>query len=181
MTSLTVRNLPDDVKKRLRQRAAANGRSMEEEVRLLLAEGAADAPVAAKPADKPGKQAASEIAARQMRQHPSRQPHRAELPGDQRFQRRRRHARELRAQESKIERRVVRHEHAPDQRRRELTGNVPECRLVAHHRIVDADRRHRRCLGRRRARVRAAAGTVSALLILANPTRESQNVPVYRS
>ena len=37
MTSLTVRNLPEDVKKRLRQRAAANGRSMEEEVRVLLA------------------------------------------------------------------------------------------------------------------------------------------------
>ena len=43
MTTLTVRNLPEDVKKRLRQRAAANGRSMEEEVRILLAEGAADA------------------------------------------------------------------------------------------------------------------------------------------
>ncbi len=44
MGSLTVRNLPEDVKRRLRQRAAANGRSMEEEVRLLLAEGASDAP-----------------------------------------------------------------------------------------------------------------------------------------
>src|SRR5260370_1161586 len=42
MGSLTVRNLDESVKKRLRQRAAANGRSMEEEVRLLLAEGAAD-------------------------------------------------------------------------------------------------------------------------------------------
>ena len=66
MTSLTVRNLPEDVKKRLRQRAAANGRSMEEEVRLLLAEGAADAAVPAKPAGKPGKPSASEIAARQI-------------------------------------------------------------------------------------------------------------------
>ena len=46
MGSLTVRNLGEDVKKRLRLRAAANGRSMEEEVRLLLAEGAADAPAA---------------------------------------------------------------------------------------------------------------------------------------
>ena len=46
MGSLTVRNLSEDVKKRLRQRAAANGRSMEEEVRLLLAERAAEAPVA---------------------------------------------------------------------------------------------------------------------------------------
>ncbi len=42
MGSLTVRNLPESVKKRLRLRAAANGRSMEEEVRLLLAEGAAE-------------------------------------------------------------------------------------------------------------------------------------------
>src|SRR6185503_9615290 len=48
MGSLTVRNIDDSVKKRLRLRAAANGRSMEEEVRLLLAEGAADAPVAAR-------------------------------------------------------------------------------------------------------------------------------------
>jgi len=50
MGSLTVRNLPEDVKKRLRLRAAANGRSMEEEIRLLLAEGAAEAPVATKTA-----------------------------------------------------------------------------------------------------------------------------------
>src|SRR5881227_2430272 len=42
MGSLTVRNLKESVKKRLRLRAAANGRSMEEEVRLLLAEGAAE-------------------------------------------------------------------------------------------------------------------------------------------
>jgi phosphopantothenoylcysteine decarboxylase / phosphopantothenate---cysteine ligase len=42
MGSLTVRNLSEDVKKRLRLRAAANGRSMEEEIRLLLAEGAAE-------------------------------------------------------------------------------------------------------------------------------------------
>ena len=49
MGSLTVRNIGEDVKKRLRLRAAANGRSMEEEIRLLLAEGAADAAVAAKP------------------------------------------------------------------------------------------------------------------------------------
>jgi phosphopantothenoylcysteine decarboxylase/phosphopantothenate--cysteine ligase len=49
MGSLTVRNLPEAVKKRLRLRAAANGRSMEEEVRLLLAEGAADPPATANP------------------------------------------------------------------------------------------------------------------------------------
>ena len=43
MGSLTVRNLGEDVKQRLRLRAAANGRSMEEEIRLLLADGAAEA------------------------------------------------------------------------------------------------------------------------------------------
>ena len=42
MGSLTVRSLDDAVKKRLRLRAAANGRSMEEEVRLLLAERATE-------------------------------------------------------------------------------------------------------------------------------------------
>lgn len=46
MASITVRNLDDDVKTDLRQRAADNGRSMEEEVRLILrkAVGRADAP-----------------------------------------------------------------------------------------------------------------------------------------
>src|SRR5437762_7296711 len=53
MGSLTVRNLKESVKKRLRLRAAANGRSMEEEVRLLLAEGAAE--TAAAKADATGK------------------------------------------------------------------------------------------------------------------------------
>jgi phosphopantothenoylcysteine decarboxylase/phosphopantothenate--cysteine ligase len=46
MGSLTVRNISDDVKKRLRLRAAANGRSMEEEVRILLAAGAAPPAIA---------------------------------------------------------------------------------------------------------------------------------------
>ena len=36
MASLTIRNLPDEVKLRLRQRAAANGRSMEEEGRRVI-------------------------------------------------------------------------------------------------------------------------------------------------
>jgi phosphopantothenoylcysteine decarboxylase/phosphopantothenate--cysteine ligase len=49
MGSLTVRNLPDSVKRRLRLRAAANGRSMEEEIRVLLAAGAAEAPLAEQP------------------------------------------------------------------------------------------------------------------------------------
>jgi phosphopantothenoylcysteine decarboxylase/phosphopantothenate--cysteine ligase len=68
MGSLTVRNLSEDVKRRLRLRAAANGRSMEEEIRLLLAEGAADAPVPARPNAKPSqaKPPATEVAARQV-------------------------------------------------------------------------------------------------------------------
>ena len=37
MASITIRNLDDDVKTRLRKRAAGNGRSMEEEARLILA------------------------------------------------------------------------------------------------------------------------------------------------
>ena len=36
MASITIRNLDDDVKTRLRVRAAENGRSMEEEARLIL-------------------------------------------------------------------------------------------------------------------------------------------------
>ncbi len=41
MASITVRNLDEGVKKRLRLRAADNGRSMEEEVRLILREAVA--------------------------------------------------------------------------------------------------------------------------------------------
>jgi plasmid stability protein len=36
MSSITVRNLEPEVKRRLRIRAARNGRSMEDEVRLIL-------------------------------------------------------------------------------------------------------------------------------------------------
>ena len=36
MASITVRNLDDDLKNRLRIRAAENGRSMEQEVREIL-------------------------------------------------------------------------------------------------------------------------------------------------
>ena len=36
MASITIRNLDDDVRTRLRMKAAGNGRSMEEEVRLIL-------------------------------------------------------------------------------------------------------------------------------------------------
>ena len=38
MASITVRNLDDDVKTRLRVRAAEHRRSMEEEVRIILRE-----------------------------------------------------------------------------------------------------------------------------------------------
>ena len=38
MASITIRKLDDEVKTRLRVRAASNGRSMEEEARLILAE-----------------------------------------------------------------------------------------------------------------------------------------------
>ena len=36
MASITIRKLDDDVKTRLRVRAAGNGRSMEEEARVIL-------------------------------------------------------------------------------------------------------------------------------------------------
>ena len=38
MASITIRNLDDGVKTRLRVRAAMSGRSLEEEVRLILCE-----------------------------------------------------------------------------------------------------------------------------------------------
>ena len=38
VTTLTIRNFPDDLKARLRMTAAAHGRSMEEEVRNILRE-----------------------------------------------------------------------------------------------------------------------------------------------
>ena len=38
MASITIRNLDDDVKTRLRVRSSANGRSMEEEARVILRE-----------------------------------------------------------------------------------------------------------------------------------------------
>ncbi len=50
MASITIRNLDEDVKEALRRQAAANGRSMEEEVRILLAGEAQPVPAAALPA-----------------------------------------------------------------------------------------------------------------------------------
>lgn len=38
MASITIRNIDDEVKSRLRVRAAMNNRSMEEEVRVILKE-----------------------------------------------------------------------------------------------------------------------------------------------
>jgi plasmid stability protein len=42
MATLTIRNLPDDVRDRLRVRAAKNGRSMEAEARTVLTEAVSD-------------------------------------------------------------------------------------------------------------------------------------------
>ncbi len=44
MASITIRNLEDGVKHRLRVRAAEHGRSMEEEARDILAKAVGDAP-----------------------------------------------------------------------------------------------------------------------------------------
>jgi plasmid stability protein len=46
MASLTIRKLDDEVKSRLRVRAAAHGRSMEEEARAILRGALAHRPVA---------------------------------------------------------------------------------------------------------------------------------------
>ena len=45
MASITIRKLDDDVKTRLRIRAAGNGRSMEEEARAILREAVGPRPV----------------------------------------------------------------------------------------------------------------------------------------
>lgn len=42
MASITIRNIDDEVKTRLRVRAAEHRRSMEEEVRIILREAVAD-------------------------------------------------------------------------------------------------------------------------------------------
>ena len=44
MASITIRNLDDEVTHRLRVRAIGNGRSMEEEARLILREAVAPEP-----------------------------------------------------------------------------------------------------------------------------------------
>ena len=45
MASITIRNLDDDVRTRLRVRAAEHSRSMEEEVRIILREAVSDGKV----------------------------------------------------------------------------------------------------------------------------------------
>ena len=42
MATITIRNLDDDLKRRLRVRAAANHRSVEEEVRVILRDAVKD-------------------------------------------------------------------------------------------------------------------------------------------
>ena len=44
MASITIRKLDEDVKSRLRVRAAANGRSMEEEARMILRDAVGEEP-----------------------------------------------------------------------------------------------------------------------------------------
>ena len=44
MASLTIRNIPEDAKRRFRQLAAAHGRSMEEHMRKLLLAAIGDTP-----------------------------------------------------------------------------------------------------------------------------------------
>lgn len=44
MASITIRNLEDALKRRVRVRAAEHGRSMEEEVRAILRDAVGDAP-----------------------------------------------------------------------------------------------------------------------------------------
>ena len=45
MSAITVRQLPDEVKQRLRMRAAANGHSMEAEARSILVNALTDEPL----------------------------------------------------------------------------------------------------------------------------------------
>src|SRR6185312_5704544 len=56
MASITIRQLDEALKKRLRLRAARSGRSVEDEVRTILREAAHEAPAEAGPAMKPSPQ-----------------------------------------------------------------------------------------------------------------------------
>ena len=83
MASITIRNLDDEIKQRLRVRAAENGRSMEEEARDILRRVMSDAPsprdlaAAIRARVSPGARADLELPAREpMREPPQlgRQP-----------------------------------------------------------------------------------------------------------
>lgn len=50
MATLNIRNLPDEVHRRLRVRAAGHGRSMEAEARAILAEACGETPAPTKEA-----------------------------------------------------------------------------------------------------------------------------------
>ena len=67
MASLTIRQLDDDVKRRLRLRAARQGRSMEEEARHLLALHLAAGPAAAAAPDRPVRPAKGAASASDIR------------------------------------------------------------------------------------------------------------------
>ena len=83
MASITIRNLDDEIKQRLRVRAAEHGRSMEEEARDILRRVMSDAPsprdlaAAIRARVSPGARADLELPAREpMREPPQlgRQP-----------------------------------------------------------------------------------------------------------
>jgi phosphopantothenoylcysteine decarboxylase/phosphopantothenate--cysteine ligase len=63
MASLTVRQIDDSLKRRLRLRAAQNGRSMEDEVRVLLAAAGRDERDDVRPAAKPPRSQGRELSA----------------------------------------------------------------------------------------------------------------------
>ncbi len=66
MASLTVRQLDEALKKRLRLRAAKNGRSVEEEIRFILRAAARDGEAFAAEAAAPGGEARSETERKQV-------------------------------------------------------------------------------------------------------------------
>jgi antitoxin FitA len=72
MGSLVVRNIPDAVKERLKERAKKHGRSMEEEVRDILKR-------AAKDVDAPGAGVGTRFANRFRQIGPGEEPHIVEL------------------------------------------------------------------------------------------------------
>jgi plasmid stability protein len=71
MASITIRNLDDDIKQRLRVRAAEHGRSMEEEARDILRRVMSESTAAIRARVAPGARADLELPAREpMRETP---------------------------------------------------------------------------------------------------------------